>query len=56
MENVREEIRVFMGVAETILNPALIRPPLSEEERNIISFYAHNVIDYLHKSTSPESK
>lgn len=47
MENVREEIRAFMSAAEIILSPVLVRPPLSQQERDLVSFYAHNLIDYI---------
>jgi hypothetical protein len=45
METYRERVRMFVELAETMLSPASQTFPLSLEEREIVSFYAHNLID-----------
>jgi hypothetical protein len=47
MDNFRREVRVFVRAAEMMLAPASHTFPLTLEEREIVSFYAHNLLDRM---------
>ena len=47
MEGYREEVRVFVHAAETMLAPTSHTFPLTLEEREVVSFYAVNLLDRM---------
>jgi hypothetical protein len=41
----RSEVRAFVLASETLLSHVLLVPPMSEEERKIVQYYADSLIE-----------
>jgi len=54
MVKLRKEVRQFCDIAETLLSPALLQTPLTEEEVEMISIYMQSLEEKL--NTAKESR
>lgn len=50
--NLRPEIKTFCDAAETLLSPAIMHGPLTEEERSMLEMYMSSLEKMVAKGTA----